>query len=133
MANVRIIEFNKFLTQQTNPVAYLGFPRGGANLLFAKFSPKLHENEELWTLKRSIFYYVDPPLEQSTVSHSVFFKFPQSFYLFGFFANNSHVWPVSWVAKLFVGKIKRQHPTQIPISTKCRLYVVKWRICIMKM
>ena len=33
----------------------------GANLLFGKKLPKLHENEENWTGGPN-FYYVDPPL-----------------------------------------------------------------------
>ena len=58
-----------------NPVADPGFPRGGGanspggggrgapTYDFAKFSPKLHEIERIWTpWGRPKFYYVDPPL-----------------------------------------------------------------------
>ena len=56
----------------TISVADPGFPRGGGanspggapTYNFAKFSPKLHEIERIWTPggARPKFYYVDPPL-----------------------------------------------------------------------
>ena len=35
---------------------------GGATYDFAKFSPKLHEDERIWEGPRKKFYYVDPSL-----------------------------------------------------------------------
>ena len=50
-------------------VADPGFPRGGASPCeaptyeFAKFPPKMHEIERIWTRRgRPKFYYVDQPL-----------------------------------------------------------------------
>ena len=60
-------------TEAHNTVADPGFPRGGGanspggtpTYDFAKFSPKLHEIERIWTPGgvRPKFYYVDPPLQ----------------------------------------------------------------------
>ena len=71
-----------------NSVADPGFPLGGAPTLggegaptydFAKFSPKLHGIERIWTPRWGVskFYYVDPPLQEGSIetrisSHSQF-------------------------------------------------------------